>query len=51
MRRPDGKIQDYLGYYNKSVSLLIKSLGMNTRTDAAMLTILQLATFEVRGTF
>ena len=46
--RPRGKIQDFLGYYNKSVSLLRKSLYNNERhTDATMLTILQLATFEV----
>ena len=47
--RADGKIQDFLGYYNKSVSLLRKSLVENQKhTDATMLTILQLATFEVR---
>ncbi len=49
--RPDGKIQDFLGYYNKSVSLLRRSLVENQKhTDATMLTILQLATFEVRWT-
>ena len=49
--RADGKIQDFLGYYNKSVSLLRKSLVENQKhTDATMLTILQLATFEVRWT-
>ena len=48
LTRPNGKIQDFLGYYNKSVSLLRKSLYNNERhTDATMLTILQLATFEV----
>ncbi len=46
--RADGKIQDFLGYYNTSVSLLRKSLVENQKhTDATMLTILQLATFEV----
>ena len=46
--RPHGKIQDFLGYYNKSVSLLRKSLYNNEKhTDATILTILQLATFEV----
>ena len=46
--RPNGKIQDFLGYYNKSVSLLRKSLrGNEQHTEATMLTILQLATFEV----
>lgn len=49
--RSDGRIQDFLGYYNKSVSLLRKSLVENEKhTDATMLTILQLATFEVRWT-
>ena len=49
--RADGKIQDFLGYYNNSVSLLRKSLVKNQKhTDATMLTILQLATFEVRKT-
>lgn len=48
LTRSNGKIQDFLGYYNKSVSLLRKSLYNNERhTDATMLTILQLATFEV----
>ena len=50
--RADGTIQDFLGYYNTAVSLLRKSLVENqTHTDATMLTILQLATFEVRITF
>lgn len=49
VRRPNGKIQDFLGYYNKSVSLLRRSLRDHQKhTDATMLTILQLATFEVR---
>ena len=49
--RADGRIQNFLGYYNKSVSLLRKSLVENHKhTDATMLTILQLATFEVRWT-
>jgi len=55
VKRVDGRIQDFLGYYNESVSLLRKSLAKNeTHTDATILTILQLATFEVciiiRGT-
>ena len=49
VKRPNGKIQGFLGYYNKSVSLLRKSLFNNEKhTDATMLTILQLAAFEVR---
>lgn len=48
VRRSNGKIQDFLGYYNKSVSLLRKSLIDNEKhTNATMMTILQLATFEV----
>lgn len=49
VKNPVGRIQDFLIYYNKSVSLLRKSLaGGQAHTDATMLTILQLATFEVR---
>ena len=48
LKRPNGQIQDFLKYYNKSVSLLRKSLQAHQRhTDATMLTILQLAAFEV----
>ncbi|KAL8775359.1 MAG: hypothetical protein Q9209_000367 [Squamulea sp. 1 TL-2023] len=47
LRKPNGKIQDFLGYYNRSVSLLRKSLASSqTHTDATLLTILQLATIE-----
>lgn len=46
-----GRIQDFLGYYNKSVTLLRKSLfDSREHTPATLLTILQLATFEVRST-
>lgn len=46
---PNGKIKIFLGYYNKSVSLLRHSLEKNPRhTLATLLTILQLATLEVR---
>ncbi|KAL8924137.1 MAG: hypothetical protein Q9172_002846 [Xanthocarpia lactea] len=45
--KPNGKIQDFLGYYNRSVSLLRKSLASGqTHCDATLLTILQLATIE-----
>ncbi|KAL8999112.1 MAG: hypothetical protein Q9169_002000 [Polycauliona sp. 2 TL-2023] len=45
--KPNGKIQDFLGYYNRSVSLLRKSLASGQRhTEATLLTILQLATIE-----
>ncbi|KAF2836000.1 hypothetical protein M501DRAFT_940621 [Patellaria atrata CBS 101060] len=47
LAQPDGKIQDFLKYYNKSVSLLRLSLQRNQRhTVATLLTILQLASFE-----
>ncbi|KAK4997257.1 hypothetical protein LTR66_003293 [Elasticomyces elasticus] len=44
---PNGKIQDFLGYYNQSVSQLRLYLAENQKhTVATLLTILQLATFE-----
>lgn len=47
----ESKVQDFLGYYNRSVILLRKSLASGQKhTDATMLTILQLATFEVGQT-
>ncbi|KAI9878327.1 MAG: hypothetical protein M1830_001226 [Pleopsidium flavum] len=47
LRKHNGKIQEFLHYYNKSVSLLRKSLQSGKKnTDATLLTILQLATFE-----
>lgn len=48
IKRQNGRIQDFLGYYDKAVTLLRKSLaGGQTYTDATLLTTLQLATFEV----
>lgn len=48
LTRPDGKVQNFLSYYNKSVSLLRDSLSTASRhSTATLLTILQLATFEV----
>ncbi|KAI4259304.1 MAG: hypothetical protein LQ352_000844 [Teloschistes flavicans] len=50
LNKPDGKIQDFLSCYNRSVSLLLKSLaGGQKHTDAMLLTILQLATIEYLG--
>ncbi len=47
-----GKIQDFLGYYNSSVTLLRKSLSDgHEHTHATLLTILQLAAFEVRSSY
>lgn len=43
-----GRIEDFLAYYNTSVQLLRKSLASESpHTDATILTILQLAAFEV----
>lgn len=51
LTKSDGQLQDFLGYYNKSVSLLRESLARTPRhTLATVLTILQLATFEVGST-
>lgn len=45
---PRGQLQDFLGYYHKAVSLLRLSLLRRAEpTIATLLTILQLATFEV----
>ena len=50
LESPNGKVQQFLGYYDKSVSLLRQSLVKSPRhTVATLLTILQLATFEVRS--
>ena len=49
LKKPNGKIQEFLQYYNRSVSLLRKSLSSGDKhTEATLLTILQLAAFEVR---
>ncbi|KAL1968593.1 hypothetical protein VTN77DRAFT_1803 [Rasamsonia byssochlamydoides] len=47
LHQPDGKLYDFLKYYNRSLSLLRKSLGSGEQHGEAMLvTMLQLATFE-----
>ncbi|KAJ2988895.1 hypothetical protein NUW58_g3740 [Xylaria curta] len=47
LRRPNGKIEDFLGYYNKSVTMLLSSLKRGDNQNlATLLTILQLATIE-----
>ena len=49
IHNPHGKMQDFLQYYNKAVTLLLKSLKKGEqRTNATILAILQLATIEVR---
>ncbi|KAH8659151.1 hypothetical protein BGZ60DRAFT_531065 [Tricladium varicosporioides] len=47
LHNPGGKIQDFLQYYNKSVSLLLRSLQKGDRhSEGTILAILQLATIE-----
>lgn len=49
LHNPEGKIQDFLKYYNQAVSFLLKSLRKGEqRTVGTLLAILQLATIEVR---
>jgi hypothetical protein len=48
MQNPNGQIQDFLQYYNKSVTLLLSSFKKREKQNiATLLTILQLATIEV----
>jgi len=48
IREPQGQMQHFLQYYNKSVTLLLSFLKRKERhTEATLLTILQLATIEV----
>ena len=47
LRQPEGKLSSFLSYYSRSLSLLMQSLQSGQpRTEATILTILQLATFE-----
>ena len=47
LRQADGKLSNFLSYYSRSLSLLRQSLQAGQpRTEATILTILQLATFE-----
>lgn len=50
LHNSEGKIQDFLQYYNKAVSLLLESLRKGERHNVGtLLAILQLATIEVRA--
>lgn len=50
LTKPDSKLQDFLGYYTTAMSNLRLSLGSNQKHSVAtLLTILQLATIEVRA--
>jgi hypothetical protein len=49
LQNPNGKIQEFLQYYNKSVTILLNFLKRKEKHNiATLLTILQLATIEVR---
>lgn len=48
LQNPNGKVRDFLQYYNKSVTLLLNFLKRKEKYNVAtLLTILQLATIEV----
>lgn len=48
LQNPNGKVRDFLQYYNKSVTLLLNFLKRKEKHNVAtLLTILQLATIEV----
>jgi hypothetical protein len=52
LTNPRGKMQDFLQYYNKAVSLLLKLLTRGERHNLGiLLTMLQLATIEVSSRF
>jgi hypothetical protein len=47
LKRPKAKLSHFLGYHSKALSMLRKSLESHTQyTEAMLLTVLQLATFE-----
>ena len=47
LQQPDPKLSHFLGYHSRSMSMLRKSLEKNAKiTEATLLTVLQLATFE-----
>jgi hypothetical protein len=49
LQNPDGQVEDFLKYYNRSVVLLLNTLQRREPpTIATLLTVLQLATMEVR---
>lgn len=51
LKKPGGKIEDFLDYYNRSVTGLRRSLaGGEPHSETMILTVLQLATFEVGPT-
>jgi hypothetical protein len=47
LQQPDPKLSHFLGYHSRSLSMLRKSLEKNAKvSEATLLTVLQLATFE-----
>lgn len=47
LKQNEGQIATFLAYYSKSLTLLMKSLGKGVKpTEATLLTVLQLTTFE-----
>ncbi|KAL2175678.1 uncharacterized protein P884DRAFT_205552 [Thermothelomyces heterothallicus CBS 202.75] len=46
MRNPSGKINEFLQYYSRSVTLLLECMKKEMHTVGTLLTILQLATIE-----
>lgn len=48
MKNPNGKINEFLQYYSRSVTLLLECMKKEKYTVGTLLTILQLATIEVR---
>lgn len=51
IEQPDGKLRDFLLYYNRSITLLLECLTQEqTHNLPTLLSILQLATIEVRQT-
>lgn len=47
LRNPNGELKDFLQYYNKGVTQLLRLLKNGTCNVHVLLTILQLATIEV----
>lgn len=49
IQNPDGKISDFLGYYNRAIKLLLEILQTHHKYSlTTLMTILQIAQLEVR---
>lgn len=52
IQNPDGKLSDFLGYYNRSIKLLLEALQTKQKHNVStLMTILQIAQIEVRRNF